>query len=110
MSDTDDTTVTGKQIALAGCSIVWIAGASIVAAFLITLGTLACGAICDQMTMVWAITAAILLALGAFCIWIIISLIRRRISPKLVFAMVATDLSLMLLLVAMFIILGGVVV
>lgn len=94
-------------MALAGCSIIWILAASLLGTFFVAIGTLACGAICDQMSVVWIITGILLLFLVGFCVWLFIAMIKRRISSGLFLTMLAVDISLFGSLIAIGVLLGG---
>lgn len=95
------------EFVLGGCSIVWIFAATLAGAFLLTIGTLACGAICDVIAIGWMVGGVLALLLVGFCIFLLISLVRSWFPKGLLVTTLAIDFGLLLLLGGFFAYLGG---
>ena len=87
----------GGRILFAIASLLWLVVGSLILAFLLALGTLACGAICNEMGLVWLASAALLFAMLGLAVRLLVGLIRRHLPDGL---MRLTTIANMLLLFA----------
>jgi hypothetical protein len=68
---------------LALMSALWLVVGSLAVAFIVSVGTLACGAICDQIALVWLLAAALVCVLQVLALWLVIAAVREQLTEGL---------------------------
>jgi hypothetical protein len=68
---------------LALTSALWLLVGSLALAFIVSVGTLACGAICDQLALVWLLAAVLVIALLVLALWLVVAAVRQRLTEGL---------------------------
>lgn len=77
-------------------SALWLIVGSLALAFIVMVGTLACGAICGSMGLIWLMAAVLVLAMLVLAFALIVALIRRRLPGTLIqLTMIANVLLLL---------------
>ncbi|MGF7168463.1 hypothetical protein FHS91_000118 [Sphingobium xanthum] len=80
---------------LALMSALWLVVGSLALSFIVMVGTLAWGAICGQMALVWLLATVLVCALLVLALWLVIAAIRRRLTDGLMRITMIANLTLL---------------
>lgn len=71
------------RILLALTSALWLVVGSLAVALIVSVGTLGCGAFCDQTALIWLLAAGLICVLLPLAMWLVIAAARERLTDGL---------------------------